>query len=120
VKETPMFADDPSTPTSISVQQKIKSNIPNGLAELFIRLNRSSLLGSAPKEWQRVVENAPKLADSSYPKELARIVAVALVSKSRSFRCTISKSMPKDITKTNADYDQLQTHFEALKERFAE
>ena len=84
VKDIEVFPDDPfSLSLSSSQTRRSITNIALDTAELFVRLNRSSLFGSASKEWQRVVENAPKLADSEYPKELARIVAVALVCQIR-------------------------------------
>lgn len=89
--------------------------------DVFNRLFRSTLLGTVSKEWQSKVEHDPELANGDYPKKLARIVAVALV---RCCQLIESNSVPEamvstqDLTKTNADYEKLENHFEDLQFKF--
>ena len=54
------------------------------LIETFVSLRFNGLLGKASKEWQRIVEKSPRLANGEYPLELAKIIETALV------RCAVS------------------------------
>ncbi|KAI5121988.1 hypothetical protein M0805_001821 [Coniferiporia weirii] len=74
---------------------------PHELVDMFVRQHDSALLGSASKEWKRVVEHLPGLANEEYPRKLSRVVAVAL-----------------DLTKTGADHKQLEDQFRQLKTQY--
>ena len=63
-----------------AARKRRPSDLPRSLIELFVRMYNSPLLGAASNEWQRVVERTPQLADGIYPRKLAKIVEVALVS----------------------------------------
>lgn len=77
----PEPGSDALSSISVPTAERNLSDLPKDLVELFNHLFQSQLLGTVSKEWQNVVECDPKLADSRYPKELARIVAIALVRR---------------------------------------
>ena len=55
------------------------SELSEAIAKAFAQMHGSTLLGSASNEWQRVVEHCPDLGNGEYPKQLAEVVAIALV-----------------------------------------
>ncbi|KAH8113176.1 RNA dependent RNA polymerase-domain-containing protein [Phellopilus nigrolimitatus] len=95
------IAIDSTESSSSWADLRTAADIPRALVDTFVQLHGSKILSRAANEWQSVVKCSTGLASATYPRELARIIAVAL-----------------DMMKTGADYRLLNIHFQKLKVRY--